>query len=357
MKSTQSLRISSLLLASLLALFSTGSHAAEKTSFRLAWTIYAGWMPWEYADSSGIMKKWADKYGIEVEITQINDYIESINQFTAGAFDGVVATSMDALSIPAASGVDTTALIVGDYSNGNDGIVSKDAKTLKALKGDSIHLVELSVSHYLLARALDSVGLRERDVTLVNTSDADIVSAFQTEDVTTVVTWNPLLTEVAAKPGAMPLYDSSKIPGHIKDLTIVNSETLKANPKFGKALVGAWFEMMTILESDSEAGNKMRAQLGKASGTDQAGYEAQLAGMKMFWQPAESVSFVKSKPAFAAMDAVRQFSFKHGLLGEGAKDADFIGITFPDGKLLGDKNNVKFRFDTSYMEMAASGKL
>ncbi len=48
-----------------------------------------------------------------VEIVQINDYVESINQYTAGAFDGVSATNMDTLSIPSGSGVDTTALIVG----------------------------------------------------------------------------------------------------------------------------------------------------------------------------------------------------------------------------------------------------
>ena len=52
---------------------------------------------------SGIMKKWADKYGIEVEIVQINDYIESINQYTAGDFDGCSMTNMDALTIPAAA--------------------------------------------------------------------------------------------------------------------------------------------------------------------------------------------------------------------------------------------------------------
>ena len=49
--------------------------AEERDSFKLAWTIYAGWMPWKYADESGIMDKWADKYDIDVEITQINDYI------------------------------------------------------------------------------------------------------------------------------------------------------------------------------------------------------------------------------------------------------------------------------------------
>jgi NitT/TauT family transport system substrate-binding protein len=41
-------------------------------------------MPWDYADRSGILKKWADKYGIKIKLTQINDYVESINQYTAG---------------------------------------------------------------------------------------------------------------------------------------------------------------------------------------------------------------------------------------------------------------------------------
>ena len=39
---------------------------------------------------AGIMEKWAEKYGIEIEIVQINDYVEWINQYTAGAFDGCV---------------------------------------------------------------------------------------------------------------------------------------------------------------------------------------------------------------------------------------------------------------------------
>ena len=103
----------------------TPSAAQERDSFRVAWSIYVGWMPWGYLDESGIMDKWADRYGIDVEIVQINDYVESINQYTAGAFDGVTATNMDTLSIPAGSGVDTTALIVGDYSDGNDAIILK----------------------------------------------------------------------------------------------------------------------------------------------------------------------------------------------------------------------------------------
>jgi len=55
----------------------------------------------------------ADKYGISIEVVQINDYVESINLYTGGSFDGVALTNMDALTIPAAGGVDTTALILG----------------------------------------------------------------------------------------------------------------------------------------------------------------------------------------------------------------------------------------------------
>jgi hypothetical protein len=49
---------------------------------------------------------------------------------------------------------------------------------------------------------------------------------------------------------------------------------------------------------------------------------------------------------------VRKFSFNHGLLGEGAKTVDVVGIEFPAGVTLGNKANLKMRFDASYMQMA-----
>src|ERR1700723_3724152 len=181
--------------------------AAERTSFNVAWSIYVGWMPWDYADRSGILKKWADRYGIKIKLTQINDYVESINQYTAGGFDACVMTNMDMLTIPAAGGVDSTALIAGDFSNGNDGVVLKGkGKSLADIKGQKINLVELSVSHYLLVRALGSIGLRERDIKVVNTSDADIVGAFAAPGTTAVVTWKPQLSAVLAAPNAQLVF-------------------------------------------------------------------------------------------------------------------------------------------------------
>lgn len=331
-------------------------HAQAKDKFSVCWSIYVGWMPWDFGSQQGIVKKWADKYDIEIDVVQINDYVESINQYSAGAYDGCTMTNMDALTIPAAGGIDSTALIVGDFSNGNDGVVLKDKSALKDIKGQTVNLVELSVSHYLLARGLESVGLSEKDIKVVNTSDADLVSAFVTDDVTAVSTWNPLLSEIMAMPKSNKVFDSSQIPGEIIDLMVVNTDTLKANPKFGKALVGAWYEIMNTMSAKTDAGKAARTFMGKASGTDLAGYEAQLASTKMFYTAKDAVDFTSSAELIKTMEYVANFSFNHGLLGDGAADAGFIGIETPAGT-FGSKSNIKLRFNPSYMEMAAEGKL
>jgi len=334
---------------------STTAIAQEKTEFKVAWSIYVGWMPWGYLEDSGIMDKWADKYGIDVEIVQINDYVESINQYTAGQFDGVSATNMDTLSIPSGGGVDTTALIVGDYSNGNDAVIIKGDGDLASLAGKPVNLVELSVSHYLLARGLDSVGLSEADLGgVINTSDADMIAAFATDDVQAVVTWNPLVSEILEDPSATKLFDSSDIPGEIIDLMVVNTDTLAANPDFGKALVGAWYEVMTLM---AEGDEEVLTAMAEASGTDLAGYQAQLASTEMFFDPADAVAFTSSAELPDTMVAVAEFLFDKGILGEGAPSADFIGVEYPDGSITGDSGNVTFRFDTTYMQMAADGDL
>ena len=36
--------------------------AADKPTFTVGWSIYAGWTPYYYMQKSGILRKWADKY-------------------------------------------------------------------------------------------------------------------------------------------------------------------------------------------------------------------------------------------------------------------------------------------------------
>jgi NitT/TauT family transport system substrate-binding protein len=333
------------------------SSAAADRTYTIAWTIYAGWMPWPYADQAGIVKKWADKYGVKIKIVQVNDYAESLNQFTAGKVDAVTSTTMDALTVPAAGGHDSTVLMVGDYSNGNDGVILKGSDKLSDIKGRSVNLVENTVSHYLLARALESQGMKLADVKTVNTSDADIVAAFSAPTTTALVTWNPQLSEVKKLPGAHEVFDSSKVPGEILDTLIVDTATLKANPNLGKALTGIWYETLAVMERDDDQGKAARAAMAKLSGTDLPGFESQLKTTHLYVDPKAATALTTDPALVTATDRVRHFSFDHGLFGQGAKSVDDIGISFPDGKTLGSTGNVKLRFDSTYTALAADGKL
>lgn len=341
--------------ALILALLAS-TQTFAKDDFKVCWSIYAGWMPWSYAQESGIIDKWADKYGINIDVVQVNDYVESINQYTAGQFDACTMAQMDALTIPAVGGVDSTVVIAGDYSNGNDAIILSGQDQLSDIKGHRVNLVEYSVSHYLLARALDRVGLSERDVEVINTSDADLVSVFSSGDVKAAVTWNPLVSEILALPETHDVFNSSMIPGEIIDALVVNTETLNENPRLAKALTGAWYEVMSEMRGNNDHAKKVRTIMAESAATDLTSYDAQLAKTYMYYTPEEALKLVNSRDLLETMKNVAEFSFDHGLLGDGAPDAGLVGIQTPVG-VFGDQHNIKLRFDNRFMQMAADGKL
>ncbi len=335
------------------------SSAAAKEKFTVAWSIYVGWMPWEYAGDSGILKKWADKYDIEIELVRM-DYIASVEAYVGGQVDACVMTNMECLDMPAASGIDSTALIVGDYSNGNDAMLSRGGIDVAGLAGKTVNLVELSVSHYLLARALElkGGGLTERDLTVQNTSDADIGPIFLADtSQEAVVTWNPIVMEIEQTPGVEKIFTSADIPGEILDMMVVRTDVLKKSPALGKALTGAWYEVMGIMSRRGPAGDEAIKAMAEASEATATEYRSQLKTTAMFYTPQAAVDYTASGEIKDKMNFVRQFCFSHGLLGEGVKSVDVVGISYPDGTVQGDANNVKMRFDTTYMEMAAKGEL
>ena len=122
--------------------------AADKPSFVVGWSVYVGWDPWNYMASSGILKKWADKYNVNIRVQRF-DYAPSLDAFVAKNVDACAMTNMEALDMPAAAGIDTTSIITGDYSNGNDALLARHGLTLPQLPGKRLLLVEKTVSEYL----------------------------------------------------------------------------------------------------------------------------------------------------------------------------------------------------------------
>src|SRR3981189_2136250 len=132
---------------------------AQKPTFTVGWSIYAGWTPYHYLGKSGILKKWADKYGISIKVQRF-DYAPSLDAFVSRNIDACTMTNMEALDMPAASGVPTTVVIIGDYSNGNDALLVRTGLQMTDRPGKKLLLVQKTVSEYLFDRAMTIGGLR-----------------------------------------------------------------------------------------------------------------------------------------------------------------------------------------------------
>ena len=338
-----------------LILLLAAEMAAQKPKFTVGWSIYVGWNPYYYMDKSGILKKWADKYGVDIKVQRF-DYAPSLDAFVAKNIDACAMTNMEALDMPAAAGIDTTSIITGDFSNGNDAVLVRNGLTLAKLPGKKVLLVEKTVSQYLFERAMTLNGLRDqiKRVTMVNTSDSDIATAFITNaSQEAVVTWKPLVSQILKTKGVTSIFNSSQIPGEIMDLLVVRTDVL-ARPegqKFAKAIVGAWYEVLSQMKSD-------KVLTGIAAGAQDtlASYKEQLSTTNLFYTPQSALEFTQSPKLKEKMQLVRQFCFEHHLLGD-AKAADDVAIRYPDSTVQGKAARVRFRFDNTYTQMAAQGKL
>ena len=348
----------------LLAVSRSQPACAAEPTFTIGWSVYAGWNPYFYMARSGILKRWADKYGVAIKVQRF-DYAASLDAFVAKNIDACTMTNMEALDMPAAAGVDSTAVIIGDYSNGNDAVLARNNLTLAQMADKPIMLVQKTVSEYLLERAMDLNGLNGQlgRLKLMNTSDSDIVGAFLGNKGNQVaVTWKPLVSEILAQDtGVKELFDSSKIPGEILDLLVVRSEVLNradgSGVRFAKAVTGAWYETMAQMTGAGPASAQAISGSAAASDDSVASYKEQLKTTYLFSQADAAAQFAAGAGLKQKMDLVRQFCFHHALLGQNIHSVDDVAILYPDGSVQGRKDRVRLRVDATYMQLAAQRKL
>jgi NitT/TauT family transport system substrate-binding protein len=328
----------------------------DDREYTIAFSHYTGWEPWAYIHEFGLMDKWNTKYRTNVNIEFYNDYGASLDMMTSGQIDGVTATNMDALLAPAAGGIEMISLINGDYSNGNDALVVRGGTTCSNIKGKEVLLFEGTVSHFLLNKYLvNECNLTLDDVEIKNTSDADIAATYlATEDVAAVA-WNPPLQVILSDPATEIVYSSADIPGFILDSLYVRADM---SEDAQKALVGAWFEAISIMTSRGKEGREMIQFMAKYSGAATPNeFKAQMRTTAFFVTPQQAVDFTTAPALKSITEDVRKFVWDTGLVSNNVKSPDHIGIKFPDGTVSGNPDNIKIHYNTEIMQLAADGKL
>ena len=135
-----------------------------------------------------------------------------------------------------------------------------------------------------------------------------------------------------------------------------NFSVQRASVSFWAALAGIWYETVSLMLRQDAEGRAARAAMAKLTGTTPESFESQLRTTAIYPTAKDALAYVTGPEIIAAHDRIRTFSFSQGLFGAGAASKDMVGIQF-ESKTLGDKQNIKLRFDPTFMRMAAEGKL
>ncbi len=297
-------------LASLLALTFLLHGLVANAAVKIGVSDWPGWVAWYVAEQKGFFKK----YGADVELVWFPNYTDSIQALSAGNLDANSQTWSDTLA-PLAKGVQLKAILVNDNSMGNDALMVKPGiKSFADLKGKRIALEEFSVSHFLLALALDKHGIKPKDVQVVNLSAGDAAAAFIAGRVDAAVVWNPWVHQIQASGKGAALFTSKDVPGMIPDLLVAQEKSLKAKRKDFIGVVRAWYDAEAFIRQHPDEAAKIMA---KVVGLDAKSYAVFLPGTKFFDQAANLQAFgpVKEpKSLLSAGPVIAGFLREHKLL-------------------------------------------
>ena len=243
------------------ALFMSAPLARAAEPLKIGYSDWPGYTAWEIA----IQKGWFKEAGVEVQFIFF-EYGPSIDAFAAGKIDAVTMVCGDAL-VSGANGKPSTAIVIEDYSNGNDMIIGKPGVNgFKDLKGKKVGLEFGLVEHLLLLKGLEAAGMKDTDVEIVKVATNDTPQTLASGGVDAIGAWYPVSGQALRQvPGSKPLYTSKDVPGLIYDALHVSKESLNSRRDEWKKVVGVWFKVVDYINNPAtrpDAAKIMAAKVG-----------------------------------------------------------------------------------------------
>ena len=247
---------------------------AASPPLRIGYSDWPGWVAWEIAREHGLF----EQNGVAVELVWM-DYVPSMDAFAAGALDAVAMTNGDALVSGATAQKPSTAILVNDYSFGNDMIVARSGISgVSDLVGRRVGVEIGFVDHLLLLHALDQSGIDPDEVEFVNIPTNEAPQALAAGGVDAIAAWQPASGQaLKVVAGSQAIYTSAEAPGIIYDMLQVSRESLVARREDWLAVVRTWYDVVEYM-SDPANRDEMLSILAARVNLTPEEYEPLLSG-------------------------------------------------------------------------------
>ncbi len=265
---------------------------ADGCEVELTTSAYINWNAINASQSAGLYKEIEKQYNCKLHINYQPDYLNSLALFSTNKADAVTVTNLDQMT--ALSSVPSVAVVLQDYSNGNDGLVSRKGKTLSDIRGQEVWMVTKSISEQLFVLATQKEGLDPyKDFEIKHMDlDSNLRSGYASGQIDNVVTWNPALDAIAQSGNTV--VTSAEFAGHIVDMIVLHKNT-KDFDKKAKFLRALWDKTAKVINGGrGDEYNNLVTTLVDETGGSIGEVKTMLKGSKIF-TPNEELKFYKSE--------------------------------------------------------------
>jgi NitT/TauT family transport system substrate-binding protein len=221
--------------------------------------IYMGW-PTSGAAFIAQEKGLFTKYGVQVTLVPITEYVDIKKSYKEGKIDFAYLVLPDAIMFET-EGVPTHFVYAADYSDSADVIVGRSSlNSLSDLKGKKVAFEGFnSFSHFMVLKLLEQAGLKEGEFQTANIENAKVLEALETGEIDAGHVYSTAISDALAK-GYKVIEKAGKLPYLILDGWVVRADIIEAHPKEVQAVVNALAEATNLLARSPEESVPMMAE-------------------------------------------------------------------------------------------------
>lgn len=187
--------------------------------------------------------------GVDVELVELSSLADIRRAFERGQIDGMATSLIEVLEASHNGPRHPIIKLMTDYSNGGDVILAnKDVANLASLKGRRVGVESGTLNRFVLARAMEKVGLSIDDVEIVSIPQQAMCDSVVMGEVDAVVTYPPVSVEIVRAGLMRSVFTSAEIPGEVADVVSFDSEIVEHRSADIDAFVRAWGRVVQFVD-------------------------------------------------------------------------------------------------------------
>jgi len=196
---------------------------------------------------------------VPVEIIRYSAWTDNMKSLYLGNTDITHATYFNAMYF-ADKGEKARIVLSSDTIEGGDGLAVKNGiDSISDLRGKTIAVEINTDEHFLLYKTLQRADITLGEVKLLNSSAADGRDHFIKNEVDALYTYEPYLSEAAAKGNGKIISTTKDLTGYMVDTVMASEKLVAGRPKDLRKIIKAWYKAQEYIRTHPEESFRIMA--------------------------------------------------------------------------------------------------